>query len=129
MYMGFVQIISIVMAVLFFVQVVWLTSKNKLQDQQAFLWLVLSVAAILIACLLPVLNRLARAVGISYMPSFIFVAAFFVVLTLLMYHTIVLSKQQAKLTKVIQELAYVEKELEDLKHSLRAEKEERHDAD
>lgn len=114
--MNTVQLIAIIAAVFFLLQVIWLTSKHKLHDQQAFMWMLFAIGALFVAFGLPYLNSLAIAIGVSYMPSLIFLIAFFVVLSLLMYHTIVFSRQQSKLINLVQEVAYLSKELEDLKN-------------
>lgn len=113
--MNTVQLIAIIVAVFFLLQVIWLTSQHKLHDQQAFMWMLFAIGALFVAFGLPYLNSLAIAIGVSYMPSLIFLVGFFVVLSLLMYHTIVFSRQQGKLINLIQEVAYLSKELEDLK--------------
>jgi hypothetical protein len=113
--MSTVQIIAIIVALLFLLQVAFLTSKHKLHDQQAFMWMVFGIGALIVALSLPFLNELAARLGISYMPSLIFLLAFFIVLSLLIYHTIVFSRQQDKLIRLVQEVAYLSKELQDLK--------------
>ncbi|WP_423408271.1 DUF2304 domain-containing protein [Heyndrickxia sp. MSNUG] len=115
--MNTVQLIAIIVAVFFLLQVIWLTSQHKLHDQQAFMWMLFAIGALFVAFGLPYLNRLAVAIGVSYMPSLIFLIGFFVVLSLLMYHTMVFSRQQSKLINLVQEVAYLSKELEDLKNS------------
>lgn len=115
--MNTVQLIAIIVAVFFLLQVIWLTSQHKLHDQQAFMWMLFAIGALFVAFGLPFLNRLAVAIGVSYMPSLIFLIGFFVVLSLLMYHTMVFSRQQSKLINLVQEVAYLSKELEDLKNS------------
>jgi hypothetical protein len=114
--MSTVQIIAIIAAVFFLLQVILLTSKHKLHDQQAFMWMLFAIGALVVALSLPYLNNLAGIIGVSYMPSLIFLIAFFVVLSLLMYHTIVFSRQQSKLISLVQEVAYLSKVLEDLKN-------------
>ncbi|MEH7886724.1 DUF2304 domain-containing protein [Bacillus sp. JJ1609] len=115
--MNTVQLIAIIVAVFFLLQVIWLTSQHKLHDQQAFMWMLFAIGALFVAFGLPYLNSLAVAIGVSYMPSLIFLIGFFVVLSLLMYHTMVFSRQQSKLINLVQEVAYLSKELEDLKNS------------
>ncbi|MED0665965.1 DUF2304 domain-containing protein [Bacillus badius] len=119
-----VQLISLVLAVLFFIQVIFLTSRGKLQDQQAFMWLVFAASGMMVAAALPLLNRWAALLGISYMPSLIFLLTFFVVISLLIYHTIIISKQQEKLKTLAQEFAYLKKELAEVKQHY-AEKEKK----
>lgn len=111
--MNSIQVISVAIALLFFFQVIYLTSKHKLQDQQGFFWMMLSLISVVIALFIPWLNRLASLLGISYMPALVFLLAFIVVLNILMYQNTVLSKQQEKLKSLIQEVAFLKKEMED----------------
>ena len=125
--MGTVQLIAILAALIFTIQVLYLTSKNKLHDQQAFMWIVFAVGGLAAALFLPGLNKLAQELGVTYMPSLVFMVAFLVVLSLLMYHTIILSKQQEKLKNLAQEFAYLSKEIREMKKEAER-KENQHDA-
>lgn len=120
--MSSIQGISISIALLFFLQIVYLTSKHKLQDQQGFFWMMMSLLSFFVALSIPWLNQFASFIGISYMPSLIFLIAFIVVLNILMYQNTVLSKQQEKLKSLIQEVAFLKKEIEDSKRSERGNK-------
>ncbi|ASS90106.1 DUF2304 domain-containing protein [Bacillaceae bacterium ZC4] len=111
--MDIVQVIALIFALLFFMQVIFFTSRNKLQDKQAFLWIVFGIISLLIALFLPSINKFAHYIGISYMPALIFMVAFLVILNLLIYQTTVISSQQEKLKNVIQELAFLKKQIKD----------------
>ena len=88
------------------------------------MWLVFAASGMMVAAALPLLNRWAALLGISYMPSLIFLLTFFVVISLLIYHTIIISKQQEKLKTLAQEFAYLKKELAEVKQHY-AEKEKK----
>lgn len=117
--MGTVQIITIIAALLFFFQVIYNTSKNKLQDQQAFIWLIFAISGLILAFFINSLNSLANYLGIAYMPSLIFLVAFLVILNLLLYHTITLSKNQEKIKILTQEISYLKKEISDLSNKIK----------
>ncbi|MFB4167186.1 DUF2304 domain-containing protein [Virgibacillus sp. JSM 102003] len=106
-----VQIISLTAAIIFFLQVVFYTSKKKLQDQQAFFWIMIAGGGILIAAFLPLLNNFASLVGISYMPTLVFMFAFLIVVNILIYQTRLLSSHQEKIKTLAQEIAYINHEL------------------
>ena len=122
--MSNVQIISILFATFFLLEVAFLIKKNKLHDKHAFLWIAFAVGGIIIASSLHQLNHLSKILGISYMPTFIFVMAFFVVLSMLIYQTSILSRQQQSIKNLVQELAYLNKEVEDLTTQPNKDKEE-----
>lgn len=91
------------------------------------MWIVFAVGGLAAALFLPGLNKLAQELGVTYMPSLVFMVAFLVVLSLLMYHTIILSKQQEKLKNLAQEFAYLSKEIREMKKEAER-KENQHDA-
>ncbi|MDQ0161899.1 DUF2304 domain-containing protein [Aeribacillus alveayuensis] len=111
--MSIVQIISIIIAIFFLIQVMAFTSKNKLRDQQAFFWISISIIGLLIALFLPILNKLSTIVGIQYMPSMVYVITFIFILSVLVYQTTLLSDQQEKIKNLVHEVAYLRKELKE----------------
>lgn len=117
--MGTVEWITILATTLFLLQVIGLTAKNKLTDKQAFIWLIFAIGGVIVAFGLPYLNEIAAKLGISYMPSLIFMVTFFLVLSLLIYHTIVISRQEKHIKYLVQEIAYLGKEIEDIQKGLR----------
>lgn len=102
-------------ALLLFLLTVSMAAKNKLTDQYAFMWLAFSLIGVVLSFMLPALNRFAASIGIAYMPSLIYLLAFLVVLVLLIYHTHLLSRQEARTRVLVQEIAFLKKELEELK--------------
>lgn len=113
-----VQGISIVVAVLFLAQVLFYTSKNKLQDQQALIWLVLSFGGLMLAVFLPLINSVSQSLGVQYMPSLIFVIAFLIILTMLVFQTTTITKQQTQIKQIAQQLAYSMKHIDEMKKEL-----------
>ena len=114
-----VQGISIIVAILFLAQVLFYTSKNKLQDQQALLWLILSFSALMIALFLPVMDTVAQFLGIEYMPSLIFTLAFLIILTMLVFQTTTITKQQTQIKQIAQQLSYTMKTLEEIQEEIK----------
>jgi hypothetical protein len=108
-----VQLIALAAGVVLLVQVLLLTRSRRLRDRHAFLWLLLSLVALAVAGALPALDWFAAELGIGYMPTLVFLAGFYLILTILMYHTTVLSRQQDGLKTVAQEIAYLRKDLQE----------------
>lgn len=113
-----VQAISIVVAVLFLAQVLFYTSKNKLQDQQALIWLVLAFGGLMLALFLPAINALSDSWGIEYMPSLIFMLAFLIILTMLVFQTTTVTKQQTQIKQIAQQLSYSMKYIDEMREEL-----------
>lgn len=61
---------------------------------------------------LPFLNKAAKSIGITYMPSLVFMAAFLVVLIVLTYQTVVISKHEKMITQLVQEIAFLHQQKE-----------------
>lgn len=115
-----IQVISIGVALLFFVQVLWVVRRQRFRERQAFVWLMLAAAAVATAAVIPLLNRAAARLGIAYMPALIFMLAFYVVMSLLMLHAAQSSREEERLKILTQELGLLRKELEDVKGQLAA---------
>ncbi|MDI7743621.1 DUF2304 domain-containing protein [Lysinibacillus fusiformis] len=116
--MDTVQLISIIASLLFLFRVLYSTSKNKLQNQQAFMWLILAIVGLMIGIFINFFEFIARQLNIAYMPTIIFLAAFLVILNLLVYHTTIISSQQEKIKDLSQELALLRKNVDDKKSHL-----------
>lgn len=109
--MDFIHLIVLAASLFFLVVVTAMTAKNKLTDQYAFMWLSFSGIGVAMAIALPYLNHLANSIGIAYMPSLIFLLAFLVVLSLLIYHTALLSKQERRVRILVQEVAFLQRQI------------------
>ncbi len=114
-----VQGISIIVAVLFLAQVLFYTSQNKLQNQQALIWLILSFSGLMLALFLPTMNTVAQWLGIEYMPSLIFMIAFLIILTVLVYQTTTITKQQTQIKQIAQQLAYTMKHVDEMREEIK----------
>ncbi|MBD7909231.1 DUF2304 domain-containing protein [Sporosarcina gallistercoris] len=105
---GTIQLITFLAALLFFLQVIYLTARNKLHDKYAFLWILFALVGIGASFCLPLLNKIATQIGITYMPSLVFMAAFLVVLILLTYQTVIISKHEKLIKQLVQEIAFLD---------------------
>lgn len=110
-----VQGIALLATAAFLFHVLWLTSRHKLRDRLAFFWLLVAGAGVAIALAIPALDRMAHWLGISYMPTFVLMLAVLGLLTILMYQTIVISQQAEAIKNLAQEIAFLKKEVEDVK--------------
>ena len=112
--MDTIHLIVLAAALFFFAVVVAMTAKNKLTDQYAFMWLLFSGIGLGMAIALPYLNSLANSIGVAYMPSLIFLLAFLLILSLLIYHTALLSKQERRVRILVQEVAFLQRQIKHL---------------
>jgi|GEM_PF-857696 len=110
--MGVVHAISLLVAGIFLGQILLLTARHRLRDRHAFIWVMIGAAAFAAALGLPALNALSDAIGVAYMPSLVFLGAIYLILTLLMYQTMVLSSHQDGIRTMAQEIAYLRRVVE-----------------
>lgn len=110
------QYVAIIITMLFLALIVHFTVTHKLKDRYAFLWLVTASAGVIAAICIPLLNRFALWIGISYMPTFVFLVTIIFILGLLVRQTISLSKQADRIKTLTQEFAVLEKKVLDLQN-------------
>lgn len=99
------QVLAIIMAVVLLVAVLLLLRSYVLPEKYAVLWLVASVAAIVLSAWPGLLDAVSRFFGIAQPLNLLFVGAFFVVFLLLMQISLELARTRDELRKVVQKLA------------------------
>lgn len=99
------QVLAIAMAVVLLGVVLLLLRSYVLPEKYAVLWLVASVAAIVLSAWPGLLSAISGFFGIESPINLLFVGAFFVVFLLLMQVSLELAKTRDELRKVVQRLA------------------------
>jgi hypothetical protein len=109
-----VQLIALIFAGMFLIEIILLIKRDKLHDKQAFIWLMFGIVSVIISLSVPSLNKLSSVLGISYMPTLIFILAFFTILSFLIYQTTITSRQQEKIKTLVQEISLIRNELTEM---------------
>lgn len=99
------QILAVAMAVVLLIAVVLLLRSYVLPEKYAVIWLVASVAAIVLSAWPGLLDAVSDFFGIDQPINLLFVGAFFVILLLLMQISLELARTRDELRKVVQRLA------------------------
>ncbi len=99
------QILAIVMAVILLIAVILLLRSYVLPEKYAVIWIVASVAAIVLSAWPGLLDAVSNFFGIAQAINLLFVGAFFVILLLLMQISLELARTRDELRKVVQKLA------------------------
>ena len=99
------QILAIVMAVILLIAVVLLLRSYVLPEKYAVVWLIASVAAIILSAWPGLLDAVSNFFGIAQPINLLFVGAFFVILLLLMQISLELARTRDELRKVVQKIA------------------------
>ncbi len=99
------QVLAIIMAVVLLVAVILLLRSYVLPEKYAVLWLIASVAGIVLSAWPALLDTLSDFFGIEQPINLLFVGAFFVIFLLLMQISLELARTRDELRKVVQRLA------------------------
>ncbi|MDF1479151.1 DUF2304 domain-containing protein [Leifsonia sp. H3M29-4] len=99
------QILAILMAVVLLIAVLLLLRSYVLPEKYAVIWLVASVAAIVLSAWPGLIDAISRFFGIAQPINLLFVGAFFVVFLLLMQISLELARTRDELRRVVQRLA------------------------
>lgn len=100
---------SIILVVIVLVQIV----KGRLLLKYSLLWFVLALVAFFSALFPDPVFLLAHLIGFDTASNFILFVAIFLVLTIALSLSVIVSKQQAKLNNTIQELALLKHDTEE----------------
>lgn len=99
------QVLAIGMAVVLLIAVILLLRSYVLPEKYAVLWILASVAAIVLSAWPGLLDAVSRFFGIASAINLLFVGAFFVVFLLLMQISLELARTRDELRRVVQRLA------------------------
>jgi hypothetical protein len=104
------QVLAIVMAVLLLVAVILLLRSYVLPEKYAVVWIIASIAAIVLSAWPGLLDAVSRFFGIAQPINLLFVGGFFVVLLLLMQMSLELARTRDELRRVVQRVALEQEE-------------------
>lgn len=99
------QVLAIVMAVVLLLAVILLLRSYVLPEKYAVLWLLASIAAIVLSAWPGLLDAISGFFGIAQPINLLFVGAFFVMFLLLMQISLELAKTRDELRRVVQKVA------------------------
>lgn len=106
--MSIVRIALIATSLAFASVIVRLVKRKQLTMKYSFLWIIL-LFVILLCAILPIIPyRISDILGFETPANFIFLVAIFFLLAIALSLSIIVSKQQRKITTLIQEVAILE---------------------
>lgn len=113
--MSVVRIALIITSLAFIFVIARLVKRKQLTMKYSLLWIIL-LFVILLCAVFPVIPyRISDLLGFETPANFIFLVAIFFLLAIALSLSIIVSKQQRKITTLIQELAILENKLESLR--------------
>lgn len=108
-----VYILGVLCSALFLVAVMDLMRRRILLEQYSLFWLGMGIVILLLSVFHDTLNQMAKAVGIFYAPSLLFLIGFLFLLGTMLHLTVVLSKLTTRSVRLVQELGILRAELEE----------------
>jgi hypothetical protein len=109
-----IQVVAIVATAGLFFIVFELVRRRRLMERYALLWLFSTVVLLGLAVWKSLLEEVARAIGIYYAPSALFVIAFGFILMLLLHFSLVISRLADQNKVLAQRLGIVQQRLDEL---------------
>lgn len=105
-----IQWVSILGSGALLLVVLELVRSRRLREQYSLLWILTAVVLLVLSCWRGLLDTLARATGIKYPPSALFLVGLAFFLLLLLHFSLVLSDLSRKTKRMAQELALLKDE-------------------
>jgi hypothetical protein len=117
-----VQIVAIVVCLGLLGVVLELVRRRRLMERYALLWLACALVLLGLSIWRDALEIFARAVGVAYAPSALFLVALGFILLLLLHFSLVISRLADQTKVLAQRLGLVQHELDDVRAALAAER-------
>ena len=118
-----VQIVAIVVCVGLLGVVLELVRRRRLMERYALLWLACALVLLGLSIWRDALEIFARAVGVAYAPSALFLVALGFILLLLLHFSLVISRLADQTKVLAQRLGLVQHELDELRAQVASERE------
>jgi hypothetical protein len=118
-----VQIVAILVSGGLFGVIIELVRRRRLMERYALLWLACALMLLGLSIWREGLEIFARAVGVAYAPSALFLVALGFILLLLLHFSLVISRLADQTKVLAQRLGLLQHELDDLRGAQVAERE------
>lgn len=110
-----IHILSVIGSVFFLLIILWSVRQKKLKEAYALLWLLIGSCMFVIAAVPALLRYISELVGVLYPPAMLFLLLLCGVIMLLFQYSLILSRNQEKISRLAQEISLLKNELEKLK--------------
>ena len=111
-----VQVFSIVVSIALLLSVLELVRRRRLVEEYAVLWIVGSLVLLVLAIWREILHSAARQLGVFYPPSVLLLLLGILVFVVLLWFSVVLSRQRSQIERLTEETAILGAEVRDLRH-------------
>ena len=110
--MSRVTVLAICASAALLLYILEMVRRRRLQEEYSILWLVGSVVILVLSLKRAWLEWIARAAGIAYPPSFLFLVGILFILLILIHFSITISRLYQMNKKMAQELALLKSSME-----------------
>lgn len=111
---GKLQIFAIVAILIFFVALINLLRKNQLALKYSLLWLFSGLVMLILAIFPGVLDWFANLIGVYSAVNALFAVLICIGVLLMISFTVIISREKQEITRLVQEMAAIDKRLRDL---------------
>jgi hypothetical protein len=117
-----VQVVAILVSCGLLATVVELVRRRLLIEEYSFLWILITLALLVLSVFRGILHTLARWLGIFYPPSLLLLFVLFFVFVGLLYFSVVVSRQRAQIHRLFEDTAILAARLRELEDKPRDQK-------
>jgi hypothetical protein len=110
-----IQLVSLAGSILFLLIILWSVRQKRLKEAYALLWLLSGIGLVVISIWMNILRVVSQWIGIVYPPMTLYLFMFMGITLILFQYSLVLSKNQERISRLTQELALLRQELEKLR--------------
>jgi len=108
-----IQIVAILGSVIFLLLVLELVRRRRLAEEYSALWIVAALMLLVASIRRDLIDRTASWLGIYYGPAVLLLGLVVVVSAVLLWMSVILSRQQSQIDHLIEETAILSAELRD----------------
>ena len=110
-----IQIVAVTVSLLLLVVVIDLVRRRKLTEEYSLLWILSSVAMLVLSARREILHTLARWLGVYYPPMVLLMLLVVMVFVASLCFSVVMSRQRQQIEHLIEETALLSAELRDIR--------------
>jgi len=118
------EIVALSLGILLMAFVIGTVRRSSLNIRYALLWLGAGAVLLSLSVYRPLLDYLARAVGVSYPPSLLFLVAFVFLLFIVLHYSLVISSHRDSIRRLAQAVALLEQDVAVLEATAAAKKDD-----
>ena len=109
--MHLLQLLAVAASLILLVFVVEAIRRSRLNARYAILWLGAGMVLLCLSLYRPLLDWVARGLGVSYPPSLLFLVAFLFLLGIVLHYSLVISSHRDSIRRLAQAVALLESAL------------------